>query len=64
MTLLQTELAGLLVDQMAEALIYADREGIIRRWNAGAEAIFGFRGDEALGRSLDLIIPERLRAAH
>lgn len=57
-------LDSLLVDQMAEALIYADREGVIRRWNAGAEAIFGFAAGEALGQSLDLIIPERLREAH
>lgn len=58
------DLDSLLVGQMAEALIYADREGVIRRWNTGAEAIFGFTAGEAIGRSLDLIIPERLREAH
>jgi PAS domain S-box-containing protein len=47
-----------------DALIYADGEGRIRAWNAGAEAVFGFSAAEALGQSLDLIIPERLRAAH
>ena len=47
-----------------DALIYADREGLIRAWNPGAEAVFGFSAAEALGQSLDLIIPERLRAAH
>ena len=47
-----------------DALIYADREGVIRVWNAGATALFGFSAAEALGQSLDLIIPERLRAAH
>ena len=47
-----------------DALIYADREGVIRAWNPGAEAVFGFSAAEALGQSLDLIIPERLRAAH
>ena len=47
-----------------DALIYADKQGVIRAWNAGAEAVFGFSAAEALGQSLDLIIPERLRAAH
>ena len=47
-----------------DALIYADREGVIRAWNPGAEAVFGFSAAEALGQSLDLIIPERLRPAH
>jgi PAS domain S-box-containing protein len=41
-----------------------DRDGIIRFWNPGAERIFGYSPDEALGRSLDLIIPERLRQRH
>lgn len=54
----------LLVDQMAEAVIHADREGVVRRWNTGAEALFGFTSGEAIGRSLDFIIPERLREAH
>ena len=47
-----------------DALIYADRDGIIRAWNAGAERVFGFSAAQALGQSLDLIIPERLRIAH
>ncbi len=47
-----------------DAIIYADTEGIIRAWNAGAESVFGFSAAEALDQSLDLIIPERLRAAH
>lgn len=53
-----------LVASMSEALVYADAEGVIRRWNGGAERIFGFTEGEALGRSLDLIIPESLRARH
>jgi PAS domain S-box-containing protein len=48
----------------ADAVVATDREGIIRVWNPGAERIFGHRVDEALGQSLDLIIPERLRARH
>lgn len=54
----------LVVEQMAEALILADSLGMIRGWNAAATALFGFSREEALGASLDLIIPERLRAAH
>lgn len=47
-----------------EAIVAADAAGVIRFWNAGAERVFGFRADEAVGQSLDLIIPERLRARH
>ncbi|HYG85564.1 MAG TPA: PAS domain S-box protein, partial [Azospirillum sp.] len=46
------------------AIIYSDREGAIRFWNAGAERVFGFTAAEALGRSLDLIIPEKQREPH
>lgn len=42
----------------------ADREGIIRLWNAGAGAVFGYPAAEAVGQSLDLIIPEQFRAWH
>ncbi|MES2878723.1 MAG: PAS domain S-box protein [Pseudomonadota bacterium] len=49
---------------MPEALIFADLQGIIRLWNPGAETVFGFTAAQALGQSLDLIIPERLRKAH
>ncbi|MFT3759764.1 PAS domain S-box protein [Thauera sp.] len=54
----------LITGQMADALIYADCDGIIRVWNAAAEALFGFPAPAAIGQSLDLIIPEKLRAAH
>jgi PAS domain S-box-containing protein len=47
-----------------DAIIYADTEGIMRFWNHGAERVFGFAESEALGQSLDIIIPERLRARH
>lgn len=53
-----------LIEQVADAVIYADTGGAIRIWNAAAERLFGFSAAEAIGRSLDLIIPERLRAAH
>jgi PAS domain S-box-containing protein len=58
------ELAGRIVAEAQDAIIYADREGVVRLWNAGAETIFGFSADEALGQSLDIIIPERLRQRH
>jgi PAS domain S-box-containing protein len=53
-----------ILDQTADAVIFADVEGLIRVWNAAAARIFGFAAEEAIGRSLDLIIPERLRQAH
>jgi PAS domain S-box-containing protein len=53
-----------IVREAADAIVYADAEGVIRFWNAGAERIFGYAAAEAVGRSLDLIIPERLRARH
>jgi PAS domain S-box-containing protein len=58
------DLAGQLLRQMPDALVVADAQGEIRIWNNGAERIFGFRPDEALGRSLDIIIPEKLRDRH
>lgn len=48
----------------ADAIIYADATGTIEFWNSGAERIFGYTAGEAIGQSLDLIIPERLRARH
>ncbi|MGE5385225.1 MAG: PAS domain S-box protein [Betaproteobacteria bacterium] len=61
---LPENLAESILAQCADAVIYADRSGVIRFWNAASEHLFGFTADEALGQSLDLIIPERLRAAH
>ena len=53
-----------IVEQAPDAIIFADREGAIRVWNRGAEAVFGYAAAEVLGASLDVIIPERLRRAH
>ncbi len=53
-----------LVRQTADAIVYADATGIIRFWNDGAVRIFGFSAAEAVGRPLDLIIPENLRQRH
>ncbi|HXC55927.1 MAG TPA: PAS domain S-box protein [Rhizomicrobium sp.] len=50
---------------MAEvAIVHADTEGRIRSWNAGAEALFGHPAAEAVGKTLDLIVPEPYREAH
>ena len=48
----------------SDAVVAADRDGIVRFWNPGAERIFGYAAAEAIGSSLDLIIPERLRQRH
>ena len=53
-----------LVHGMADAVIIADAAGTIRYWNASAERLFGWSATEAVGQTLDLIIPERLRARH
>jgi len=57
-------LAESILDQVADAVIYADRSGNIVRWNDAAAELFGYTKQEALGRSLDLIIPEHLRGPH
>ncbi len=53
-----------MIDGSPDAIILGDAEGVVRLWNAGAEAIFGFTAEEAIGKSMDLIIPERLRGRH
>ena len=53
-----------IVENAQDAIIFADRDGIICLWNSGAQAMFGYSAEEALGQSLDLIIPERLRGRH
>ncbi len=64
MSLDPDRLARALLRDMPDALIVADAAGLIQFWNAGAERLFGFPAEEALGQSLDIIIPERLRARH
>lgn len=57
-------IAAAIVGSAADAVIASDRDGLIRLWNPGAERMFGYSATEALGQSLDIIIPERLRARH
>ena len=53
-----------LLDNAPDAILLSDKEGVIRFWNRGAELLFGHTASEAVGQSLDLIIPENLRARH
>lgn len=53
-----------IVEHAPDAILYTDRDGIIRYWNGGCERIFGFSAAEAVGRPLDIIIPETLRERH
>ena len=53
-----------LVDAIGDAIVISDASGAIILWNPAAERMFGFTQDEALGQSLDIIIPERLRGRH
>ncbi len=53
-----------LAEETPDAIVYADAEGRIGFWNRGAERIFGFSAAEAMGKSLDIIIPESLHNRH
>ena len=53
-----------MLNQMSEAIVYADEHGVIRLWNPAAVTMFGFTEQEAVGQSLDIMIPEYLREAH
>lgn len=53
-----------IVETVGDAVIFADRDGIIRLWNPAAEGIFGYAEEEVIGQSLNLIIPERQRELH
>ena len=58
------ELCKSIVEQTQFAVIFSDGDGIIRFWNAGAQAMFGYTAGEAVGQSLDMIVSERQRARH
>jgi len=61
---LHSSIATALLSSEADAIVAGDHEGLIRFWSPGAERIFGYTPGEAIGQSLDLIIPVRLRKAH
>src|ERR1044072_7133509 len=52
------------VRSAGDGIIAATPEGSIVLWNKAAERIFGYADSEAVGKSLDLIIPERFRQRH
>lgn len=58
------DLGSALLGSASDAIIATDRQGRVTFWNPGAERIFGFSAAEAAGQSLDLIVPENLRARH
>jgi len=60
----KTILEGAVLSTSSDAIIAADKAGKIFFWNPGAERIFGYSSADALGRSLDIIIPDRLRQRH
>lgn len=64
MTVLPHDLCGRILDGSPDAVLICDRAGIVRYWNTAAERIFGFRAADAVGASMDFIIPERLRPRH
>lgn len=53
-----------LVESIGDAVVISDAQGIIIYWNPAAERIFGFSKAEALGSTMDFIVPERLRHRH
>lgn len=55
---------GDVADAIPDAVIVSDREGTVEYWNAGAERIFGYKAEDAVGSSLDLIVPDRLQERH
>jgi PAS domain S-box-containing protein len=64
MAALPPDLPRRILDRSPDAILICDRAGTVRYWNAAAERVFGFGITEALGVSMNLIIPERLRARH
>ena len=64
MTGLPAGLPDRILDSSPDAIVVCDSTGLVQFWNHGSERVFGFSAVEAVGCSLDLIIPERLRARH
>ena len=61
---MHAEFAEKLMAEAPDGILYSDQDGVIRNWNGGCERIFGFTAAEAVGQSLDIIIPENLRDRH
>src|SRR5262249_24058814 len=58
------DLFRLVVERAPDGIIFSDREGVIQIWNSAAAELFGYLPEEAVGRPLDIIIPQHLRHAH
>lgn len=63
-TVTHSWLCDRIVEDAQAGIIFADEGGIIRLWNSGAEAMFGYTAAEAVGQSMKMIIPERHQARH
>lgn len=61
---LKQQMLATLCEDSPDAILFADREGNIQFWNKGAETIFGYSATEAIGQSLELIIPDKLQKRH
>jgi PAS domain S-box-containing protein len=59
-----TDFERKLLAETSDGVLYADQAGIIRFWNGGCQRMFGFTAEQALGQSLDIIIPDSLKARH
>lgn len=57
-------IAGALLNSASDAIVATDREGLIVHWSPGAERMFGYAESEAVGQSLDIIVPEAQRQRH
>jgi PAS domain S-box-containing protein len=53
-----------LANAIGDAVVISDAAGDITYWNPAATRMFGYTQEEALGKTLDVIIPERLRGRH
>ena len=63
-TISHSRLCEHIVEDAQAGIIFADEGGIIRLWNSGAEAMFGYTAAEAIGQTMEMIIPEKHRAHH
>lgn len=62
--MINDEMPAKFLAETSDGVMVTDAVGVITYWNAGCARIFGFTADEAIGRSLDIIIPENLKARH
>lgn len=60
----QSKLLAMIRQTETDAIITSDESGVIRSWNIGAEKIFGYTEAEAIGKSLEIIIPDYFRRSH